>query len=517
MERIINSGRRSWCTRPVNDIRLLIDGDDYYREFYRVASRARRYLLLSGWQFDSDVALLRGGEEEEVEGPVTLLKFLSHLAEKNPELEIFILAWDYHAVFAMEREWLQDIVFQWNNARIHYLFDSNHVEQGCHHQKFVVADGEISFLGGLDLCDHRWDDNKHKNKNPLRTSRGAPHKPFHDVQVYLRGREVARSLVELFTHRWQRACGDPLTLPELEGAARTSELADYRPGSGIYVAAEEVTLSRTDPYGSPTGVAQCTEIRDLYLDAIEAAERLIYIETQYFSSHVIGEAIQRRMAAAGRPLLEIVLILNKEAETMKEQIAVGLAQAKVLGGLREAAAATGHHLGVYYTLPACEDDEPPERATYIHSKVTVVDDRFLTVGSANLTNRSMTVDTELNASVETLDPDDALGRSVRHVRAELLRDHVGGPELEGIDGLVAHLDALASPPNGPRSGGASRRLRHHPSPTEDELAVLAVIDPHKLPFDPDTVERIDDDEGSIFVGGFGAVWRHLFSGRGAAR
>ncbi|MGK3986971.1 phospholipase D-like domain-containing protein [Sorangium sp. So ce136] len=509
MAKIIDPRRHTWCDTPVDSIGLLVDADEYYPEFYRVASRARRYLLLAGWQFDSDVALLRGGREEQVSSPITLLKFLNHLCEINPELQVYILAWDFHLVFALEREWLQHLVFEWTNHRLHFLFDSTHVERASHHQKFVVADGELSFLGGLDLCDHRWDDRSHANKNPFRVSRGEPHKPFHDVQAYLRSREVARALTDIFTDRWRRAGGVALTLPDLEGTEPT--FSDYRPEGGIPLETGHVTLSRTDPHGSPTGTEHCTEIRDIYLDAIDAAERFIYIETQYFSSQVIADGIERRMRAEGRPLLDVVLMLNMEAETMKEQIAVGLSQAKMLGKLRAVAAETGHRLGVYYTLPACGEDETAERATYIHSKVMIVDDRFLTMGSANLTNRSLSIDTEINASVEADDPDDALGRSIRRVRASLIGEHLGDLEFDRADDLVAYLDGLASPPTGPRTPGSSCRLRLHPSPTADERVLLEVIDPQQLPFDPAAVEDIDRRHGSLFVGGLGVLWRHLVS------
>ncbi|AUX45353.1 phospholipase [Sorangium cellulosum] len=515
MAKIIDPRRHTWCDTPVDDVGVLIDADEYYPEFYRVACKARRYLLLAGWQFDSDVALLRGGREAQVESPITLLKFLNHLCEVNPELQIYILAWDFHLVFALEREWLQQLVFEWTNHRLHFLFDSSHVERASHHQKFVVVDGELSFLGGLDLCDHRWDDRSHTNKNPHRVSRGEPHKPFHDVQAYVRGREVARALTDIFTDRWRRAGGAPLTLPDLEGLEPT--FASYRPEGGIPLATKHVTLSRTDPHGAPNGALHCTEIRDLFVDAIDAAERFIYIETQYFSSHVIADAIERRMRAEGRPLLDVVLMLNMEAETMKEQIAVGLSQAKVLGQLRKAAAETGHYLGTYYTLPACGEDEKAERATYIHSKVMIVDDRFLTLGSANLTNRSLSIDTEINVSVEAADPDDPLGRSIRRVRASLIGEHLGGPDFEHAGDLVAQLDAQASPPSGPRTPGSSCRLRLHPSPTDDERALLEVIDPQALPFDPAAAEDIDQRHGSLFVGGLGALWRHLFSSRTAEK
>src|SRR6186713_752403 len=155
MNRLLNVGQSAWCEKDVTGAGLLVDGDDYFKAFYDAALGARRTILLSGWQFDSDVALLRGQDAEGAELPVTLKKFLNALCERNPQLEIHMLAWDFHMVFALEREWMQALVFDWTtHERFHFRFDSSHVDKGCHHQKFVVIDGQLSFLGGLDLCDH---------------------------------------------------------------------------------------------------------------------------------------------------------------------------------------------------------------------------------------------------------------------------------------------------------------------------------------------------------------------------
>lgn len=505
MSRILRAGPALWCERPVAAAGLLVDADDYYRAFYRAACGARRHILIAGWQFDSDVALLRG-DAAELEGagrPTTLRAFLNDLCERNPDLSIYLLAWDYHAVFALEREWLQRILFAWTtNARLRFRFDASHVEHGCHHQKFVVVDGELSFVGGLDLCDHRWDDRRHLEANPLRASRGEPHKPFHDVQSYLVGREAARELASLFACRWLASGGEEISLEAPSGPEFD---ADYAPPGGLPVRADRVALSRTDPHGAPTEARGCREVCELYQTAIGAAERLIYIETQYFSSRAIGEALAARLRAPGRPDLDVVLVLNMRAETLKEEIAVGFAQAKVIADVRAAAAGTGHRLGIYYTVPDPSDGEPA-RATYIHSKIMVVDDRFLTVGSANLTNRSVGVDTELNASFEAERSDEPLGASIAAARRSLLAEHLGLAELvEPSGALVPWLDGLAERREG--------RLRPHPSPTERERAILAVLDPALLPFDPDAAED-DEERRSLFATGIGELWRRVL-GAGA--
>jgi phosphatidylserine/phosphatidylglycerophosphate/cardiolipin synthase-like enzyme len=499
----------SFREAAVDEVGLLIDARDYYRAFCRAALVAERYILLSGWQFDSGVVLLRGEDAEDVETPLELLPFLEYLCKQKPDLEIWILAWDFALVFAAEREWMQRLMFDWTTSeRLRFRFDDNHAQRGCHHQKFAVIDGGLCFLGGLDLCEDRWDDRAHRADNPLRVSRGEPRKPFHDIQAFARGRALGAALEELFLARWLRTCGEPITLPKLVEPAAARQRID----GACPLCAPSAALSRTDPYGSPGGPEPCLEIQALHLQAIRAAERLIYLETQYMSSHTITKALEARMRASKRPKLEIVLILNIRGETLKEQAAVGLAQAQNIDRLRKVAAETGHALGMYYTLPACDAPETPARSTYIHAKLLIVDDRFLTVGSANLTNRSMVLDTELNLSVETADTDDALARSIRAIRRSLVAEHTGGAQTDKIEGLVAELDAIAA-----RGDEGAReqpcRLRLHPSPTESEQTALALIDPQTLPFDPDQIEELSDEDTIDFIGGLGRRVRELFSSR----
>lgn len=499
MPRILRAGHNTWCEPQASAAGLLVDGDDYYRAFYTAAQQAKSHILLAGWQFDTDACLLRGAEAEGAALPVTLLKYLDALCERTPTLRIYLLAWDFHVVFSLEREWMQDLRFKWmTSPRVQFLFDSHHVDGGSHHQKFVVLDGQLSFLGGLDLCDHRWDDRKHKDPNPLRVSRGEPHQPFHDVQAYLVGAQVGQKLTTLFQQRWQAAGGAPLELPALDEAASTA-FEGFVAHGAVPLAARQAALSRTDPFGSPNGAADCREIAELYRSAIGAAERLIYLETQYFSSQEIGDALAKRLSFA-QGTLEVVLVLNIRGETLKEQVAVGLAQAKVIGELRKATAGTRNKLGVYYTVPDTDGQTEPERGTYIHSKLLIVDDRFLSVGSANLTNRSVGVDTELNASFETLDSTDALGQSIAAARHSLLAEHLGVGELDESASIVEQLDTSA--------GLRQSRLRLHPSPTESERAVLDVIDPQQLPFDPRAPEPRDEDH-SIFVGGLSALFDRI--------
>jgi phosphatidylserine/phosphatidylglycerophosphate/cardiolipin synthase-like enzyme len=508
---IIELGRNAWKTSQPDVAGVLVDAAAYYKAFYRAALQAKKTIILSGWQFDSGVPLLRGADAPPG-AEVRLLPFLNQLCKERPELEIYILAWDFHVVFSLEREWMQTLYFEWStNERLHFRFDEAQAAQGSHHQKFVVIDRAVSFLGGIDLCEARWDDRGHRQENSLRKSHGAPSKPYHDVQTYLAGCEVADTLRELFADRWARSTGPKLSLQECEG----SRGAEYQPDEALPLGSYPVAFSRTDARGPDETVR---EVERLFIDAINAAERLIYIETQYFSSSAVGEALVSRLSDRERPKLQVVVILNPKPEALKEELALGLRQAKVLTRLSHTAAGTGHALGVYGTLS--DGDAPDRPSTYIHSKLLLVDDRFLTVGSANLTNRSMGVDTELHASWEARGAaDQELCDRIRDIRVSLLAEHAGifaddagtlPVDLASVDGLVARLDGLAAAENA--------RLTPHVMASRREKQIMKLIDPEVLPFDPaqpdygDEAEGLEDEHQHSrrwFMSGVGALWDKL--------
>src|SRR5688500_7976467 len=125
--KIIEPERNAWRTSSADAAGVLIDAADYYRAFYRAALEAKHSILLSGWQFDSGVQLLRG-EDAEQNQEVRLLKFLNQLCERTPTLSIHVLAWDFHLVFALEREWVQTVMFHsMTNDRLHIFFYSTPV------------------------------------------------------------------------------------------------------------------------------------------------------------------------------------------------------------------------------------------------------------------------------------------------------------------------------------------------------------------------------------------------------
>lgn len=415
--RILVPGRTCWAVSPQASAGLLVDGREYFRAFYRAAGRARRFILLAGWQFDAHVPLLRGEDAAEAWTDPRLLPFLRALLVRNPQLEIRILCWDYSPAFFFQREWFQDCRFNWSSpSRLQFRFDDRHAVGASHHQKFVVIDGALAFTGSMDLCKGRWDERRHVCRCDARGDLPGEDRtgPFHEVQAAVTGPVVA-DFSELFRARWRSSGGGDLGLPP------AADDWDAPPACSVRIAGREAGLSRTVARTLVPGQPSIREIRQLYCDAIASAERSIYLENQYFSSSAVFEALRARLAERYRPPLQIAFVLPSRFRSVTEEWSMAATQDRMFRCLKREAAEFGHRLGIYYGSSAQADGR--ESGRYIHSKVLIVDDRFLTVGSANTNNRSMGLDTELNISWEADPGEDDLLRSIRRARVSLLAEH----------------------------------------------------------------------------------------------
>jgi phosphatidylserine/phosphatidylglycerophosphate/cardiolipin synthase-like enzyme len=495
MQDLLVPGINCYEIAEVSETGLLVDGSDYYRAFCDAAETAEHFILLCGWQFDSDVQLLRAhGAGDEC----TLISFLNKLCHRKKDLRVYILAWNFNVIYCVDREWLQSWYFKWSaHDRIEFCFDSCHAFGASHHQKYVVVDGRIAFLGGLDICSGRWDERDHRAINPQRVNADqSSYPPFHDVQSYHVG-TVAKCLTQLFKDQWRTVCNGALDLP----------VADRHPSihlkNALPVQSNRVAISRTQVKSTETGYQSVREIRRLFRDAVGRAESLVYIENQYFSSQAIYEALVRRMTDRRRSRLEIILVLAKEANAFVEQASIGIAQAKIIRHLTQLAAETGHALGIYY--PAVASPDGAEIPIYVHSKLLLVDDGFLSVGSANMNNRSMGLDTEVNVSWQARAGEANTLRSIREVRVNLLAEHTGLPRARALartTGLVAVLDQLA--------GHRLSRLRRHPllSASGENETWIESFFPDGLPLDPegpifgeDSYEQIPAGRDALFPKG----------------
>jgi phospholipase D1/2 len=196
---------------------LLVDADAYFRAFYKAALRARRSITILAWDFNSQTRL--HFDEVEPGGPPALLgDFLNYLVRRRRSLHIHILNWDYPMVFGTDREFPPLYGFGWKpSRRVHLRYDDTHPVAGCQHQKIVLIDDAVAFVGGIDLTVRRWDSPEHAAREPRRVAYGKPYPPFHDLMVAVDG-DAARALAAIARERWQDATGSRLkaVVPEID-------------------------------------------------------------------------------------------------------------------------------------------------------------------------------------------------------------------------------------------------------------------------------------------------------------
>jgi phosphatidylserine/phosphatidylglycerophosphate/cardiolipin synthase-like enzyme/uncharacterized membrane protein YdjX (TVP38/TMEM64 family) len=442
---LLRTGQNVWRVETADRLAFLVDGEAYFRALDRALARARHSVLIAAWEIDDRVSL--DPVREEAGRPSRLGDVLRARLTERPSLQVHVLAWDFAMIYAVERglQPLFRLRFS-TERRLHFQLDAHHPVGASHHQKLVVVDDQVAFLGGLDLTQHRWDRSAHDPDEPGRSDdQGTTYGPFHDVQVAVQG-DIAIAAGELFRERWARSTGDRLSPPPREGDAPWPE--------GLDPDAEdlEVGLARTRP--TYDGQEEVREIERLSLDAIAEARRSIYVENQYLTSGKIVAALAERLREYDGP--EIVLVLPLQCPGWLEQQTVGLLRRQRLQQLRDADERRGLRV-VFPDVPGVEE------GVFVHAKVMVVDDALAVVGSANLSNRSMGLDTELNLVVASGD-DVRASRTVSALRNRLLAEHLGSdPETvartieENGGSLHAALEALSR-----ESGRALRALEEEP-------------------------------------------------------
>ncbi len=409
---------------------FLVDGADYFSALAYAVERAQTCILMLGWDFDSRTRLRPHINEPEITD--RFAAFLTAMLKRRPGLHAHILGWDFAMIYALEREPLPIFRFGLNtHRRLDFRLDGNHPFGGSHHQKIVVIDDAVAFVGGLDITKRRWDTSEHKAHDPRRIDpAGVYYPPFHDIQAVVDG-ETARSLGELVRRRWHLATGHRLHPP-------VSGNDPWPPGVRPDIENTYVAISRTEP--AYMGRPEVREVEALFLDSIAAARNSIYIENQYFTSVKIAEALADRLQEEDGP--DIVIVTPKEPTGLLEETTMGVLRSRMLNGLKRKD--PHKHLRVFYpVVPGLDGGE----CVNVHAKVMIVDDAFVRVGSANMSNRSMGLDTECDLAIEAEGSNDLRGRIVQF-RNRLLGEHLGVPEgavreaVEKTGSLMAAVESL---------------------------------------------------------------------------
>lgn len=428
-------GYSCWKTVTAHRLALIQDAGPTFAAIATAIEAARRTVFVVGWDLDSRT-LLRPEQSDPEDA--RLLPLLCRCLDRNPELEIFILTWDFSIIYAWEREPLPRSQFGRAHPRLHFALDPA-APGASHHQKVVVVDDELAFLGGVDLTLHRWDTPEHRPLDAHRVDlAGVPYEPFHDVHAALSG-PAAAVLGELVRARW--AAGRHRPAPPALAPAQPEPDA-WPPGLPVDATCLPVGLARTFVARKAPAIK---EIEILTLDAIAAARRWIYAENQYLTSPVVTRALAARLREPAGP--EIVLVLPKEESGWKEQSSMGVLRRQMVAHLL----AQDLHRRLRLLTPLVSAGAIAH-CVQVHSKVLVVDDALAKIGSANFSSRSLGLDSECDVAVEA-DSETSAG-FVASVRNRLLGEHLGLTAQEVGARLATHGSLLrlvdAQPADAPR-------------------------------------------------------------------
>ncbi|MEM1032192.1 MAG: phospholipase D-like domain-containing protein [Myxococcota bacterium] len=430
---------------------FVVDGEDYFAAVAEAIERSRGSVVILGWEFHSRIALRRGDQETRLDETL--------LAAASRGVRVSILLWDHTVLLAGQRELLTGWRLRHDNIEVAYA--SDHPLGAAHHHTMVVVDGEIAFVGGFDLAAERWDARGHAETSELRRDPDDhPYEPFHDMALIVDD-DAARAICDIAAEHWKRATGS-----DLEVATTPSATAPWPPSFSADLEGVDVGVARTlAPYEKFDGKRS---IAAMYEAAIRQAERLIYLENQYLTSPAIAEVLADRLREENGP--EVIVVSSLQQEGRLEDMPMAQLRGHWMKQLEDA----DRHDRLLIGAP-CAGDEP----VAVHAKLLVVDDALMSLGSANLSQRSMELDTELNLVVEA-DGDENVAAAISKFRRSLVAEHLG----------VAP-DSL---PDAPESWVAAIRER------DPERKALASIDrPSDLPEEPALPWRMADSPEPLHV------------------
>jgi phosphatidylserine/phosphatidylglycerophosphate/cardiolipin synthase-like enzyme len=384
--------------RRHNRVLPLVHGDRYFAALRAALASAKSYVYVVGWSFTPYLPLGRSNAAEQDQ--TRLLTLLSEVAERVP---VRLLLWaGAPAVLqptSRQAAAAARTIEAESRGDLQVRLDARAGVLHAIHQKAIVVDGRIAFVGGMDLTTNtgdRWDTAQH----PLRAGLN-----WHDVQVQLEGEAVV-DVERNFRQRWA-AVGGEEDLPHREP---TTDSSWQTP----------VQVVRTIPHGiypfAPEGEYG---IRHAYTEALRRARRLIYLENQYLWSPDVMDALLTAIDAPHSEPFRIVLVLPAHArwgqwdnDRHVEQLRQADAGRGIVSVYSPFATGVGSSAAAFAYRPI-----------YVHAKVGIVDDEWFTIGSANLNGRGLVRDGELNAVVR----DSGLARQFR---VELWAEHLGLPPQE---------------------------------------------------------------------------------------
>ncbi|KDP37092.1 hypothetical protein JCGZ_06148 [Jatropha curcas] len=487
--------------------KIPLAGGKYYEphrcweDVFDAITNAKHLIYITGWSVYTEITLVRDSRRPKPGGDITLGELLKKKASEG--VRVLMLVWDDRtSVGLLKKDGLmathdEETEHFFQNTDVHCVLCPRNPDDGgsivqdlqistmfTHHQKIVVVDSAlpngdsekrriVSFVGGLDLCDGRYDSPFHSLFRTLDTAhhddfhqpnfagasiqKGGPREPWHDIHSRLEG-PIAWDVLFNFEQRWRKQGGKDLLLPmrELEDVIIPPSPVMFPDDYNTW----NVQLFRSIDGGAAFGFPDTPEdaaraglvsgkdniidrsIQDAYINAIRRAKNFIYIENQYFlgssfgwspdgikpedinALHLIPKELSLKIVSkieAGERFTVYVVvpmwpegipesgsvqaILDWQRRTV-EMMYKDIVQALRAKGIEEDPRnyltffCIGNRevkrSGEYEPSEKPESDTDYERAQsarrfmiYVHSKMMIVDDEYIIVGSANINQRSM--------------------------------------------------------------------------------------------------------------------------------
>ncbi len=448
---------------------VVVDAAAYFGLMQQAMLAAKQRIMMIGWDFDTRVRLGPGrrwwNRHRKRRHPARLGALVVWLANRR-RVEVRVLKWNFGALkFVFRGTMVFDLIRWWRNPRIDFKFDSAHPLGCSHHQKIVVIDERFAVCGGIDMTSDRWDTPQHLDDDPRREKpNGKTYGPWHDATMMVEG-DAAAALGELGRARWARAGGTPMEpcAPQDESAWPKKLDAEFN----------DVELGIARTVAAYHGDEAVHEIEDLFAEHIGRAQRFIYAESQYFASRKVAEALAKVLARPDPP--EVVLINPLSAEGWLEQAAMDGARVRLLHAIAE----KDHARRMKVFIPVTAKGVP----IYVHAKLMIVDDAILRIGSANMNNRSMGLDTEADVFIDSARPAndrDEVRAAICRLRHQLIAEHCGLDTkeaaflLDNAPSMAAMIEATD------RTGKRLEPFQLRPlSDAEIAVADNALLDPER--------------------------------------
>jgi len=380
--------------REGNALEVLVDGANALPAMAEAIAGARSHVHVCSWNLEPDFEPVRDGRRTSVR------EVLADAAVRVP-VRVLVWAGAPLPVFKPSRRQVREAHERLTRGtEIECVLDACTRQMHCHHEKIVIVDDEVAFVGGIDLtalAGDRYDSREHPHREGI---------GWHDASTRLRG-PIVRDVAAHFALRWTATTHQALEVPE----------------AGAPAGDVTAQLVRTVPENAYPSVLPRGEfsVLEAYVRALRGAKRLIYLENQFLWSPEIVRILESKLREPPSDDFRIVVVLPHKANNGQDDTRgmLGRLVAADDGGQRFLATTIHSRTG--------ERTGP----LYVHAKIAVVDDEWLAVGSANLNEHSLFNDTE----VDVVTCDAALARDTRlRLWAEHLeRDDVAGDPARVVD------------------------------------------------------------------------------------